>query len=129
MKSILISLFLIMSCTLFAQTQADMNDEAARGFKTADSTLNVLYKKIQKAYADDSLFLKNFKITQRIWITFRDAELQLKYPASAGYGSIQRMCYALYQTELTEDRIKTLQTWLDGVEEGDACAGSMRIKP
>ncbi len=128
MKSIFIFLFLIMSCALSAQTQADMNDEAARGFKTADSTLNVLYKKIQKAYTDDSLFLKNLKITQRIWITFRDAELQLKYPASAGYGSIQRMCYALYQTELTEERIKTLQAWLDGVEEGDACAGSMRMK-
>ncbi|MFZ1676950.1 MAG: lysozyme inhibitor LprI family protein [Saprospiraceae bacterium] len=128
MKSILISIFLIMSCTLFAQTQADMNDDAARGFKTADSTLNVLYKKIQKAYADDSLFLKNLKIAQRIWITFRDAELQLKYPASAGYGSIQRMCYTLYQTDLTNERIRTLQIWLDGIEEGDACAGSMKMK-
>ncbi|MEP6793679.1 MAG: lysozyme inhibitor LprI family protein [Saprospiraceae bacterium] len=128
MKSLLISLFFLMSFTLFAQTQADMNDEAAQGFRTADSTMNVMYKKIQKVYSDDSLFLKNLKIAQRIWITFRDAELQLKYPASAGYGSIQRMCYALYQTDLTNDRIRTLQIWLDGVEEGDACAGSVRIK-
>ncbi len=128
MKSIFISLFLIVSCKLFGQTQADMNDEAAQGFKTADSTLNVIYKKIQKIYADDELFLKNFKIAQRIWITFRNAELQLKYPASDGYGSIQRMCYALYQTDLTNDRIRTLQIWLDGIEEGDACAGSVRIK-
>lgn len=128
MRTFFILIFLSLSGLTFAQTQAEMNEEAAQGFRKADSTLNVVYKKIQKTYAEDTLFLKNLKITQRIWITFREAELQMKYPASNGYGSIQRMCYSLYQTDLTNERIKTLRTWLEGTEEGDACSGSLRIK-
>jgi hypothetical protein len=35
----------------------------------------------------------------------------------------------MYLTELTQDRTKTLQVWIDGVQEGDVCAGTVRIKP
>ncbi|HZV68691.1 MAG TPA: lysozyme inhibitor LprI family protein [Saprospiraceae bacterium] len=127
-KILLTASFLLAYIICSAQTQAEMNDEADRGFKTADSTLNVVYKKILNEYADDSLFIQNLKRVQRIWLTFRDAEIQLKYPASAGYGSVQRMCYTHYLTDLTNDRVRSLQIWLDGIEEGDVCAGSMKLK-
>jgi hypothetical protein len=38
------------------------------------------------------------------------------------------MCYSAYKEELTRQRIKTLQQWLEGVEEGDVCAGSLKLK-
>ena len=37
------------------------------------------------------------------------------------------MCEASYLDELTKSRIKTLKVWLDGIEEGDVCSGSVKI--
>ena len=37
------------------------------------------------------------------------------------------MCEAIYLNELTKSRIETLKTWLEGIEEGDICSGSVKI--
>jgi len=34
----------------------------------------------------------------------------------------------MYKEELTIKRSQTLKVWLEGVEEGDVCDGSVRIK-
>jgi uncharacterized protein YecT (DUF1311 family) len=72
----------------------------------------------------------SLKEAQRIWIQFRDAELQMKYPQreQGYYGTVYLMCYSGYREELTRQRIMTLQQWLQGVEEGEVCAGSVPIK-
>ena len=113
-----------------AQTQLDMNDDAATIFKEADKKLNSLYQKILKDYADDPVFIASFKKAQRCWITFRDAQLKMKYPdrEPGYYGSIQPMLETRYLTELTKDRIKALQVWIDGVQEGDLSGGTVRVK-
>jgi uncharacterized protein YecT (DUF1311 family) len=66
----------------------------------------------------------------RLWIQFRDAEMKMKYPEREDgyYGSVYPMCWSMYLTQLTTERITTLKQWLDGTEEGDVCAGSVRIK-
>ncbi|MDH4408739.1 MAG: DUF1311 domain-containing protein [Verrucomicrobiales bacterium] len=113
-----------------AQTQRDMNEDAATIFKEADKKLNSLYQKILKDYADDPVFIASFKKAQRCWITFRDAQLKMKYPdrETGYYGSIQPMLETIYLTELTKDRIKALQVWIDGVQEGDLSGGTVRVK-
>jgi len=113
-----------------AQTQRDMNEDAATIFKEADKKLNSLYQKILKDYADDPVFIASFKKAQRCWITFRDAQLKMKYPdrEPGYYGSIQPMLETMYLTELTKDRIKALQPWIDGVQEGDLSGGTVRVK-
>ena len=113
-----------------AQTQRDMNEDAAASFKAADKKLNSLYQKILKDYADDPVFIASFKKAQRCWITFRDAQLKMKYPdrEPGYYGSIQPMLETIYLTELTKDRIKALQVWIDGVQEGDLSGGTVRVK-
>jgi len=113
-----------------AQTQRDMNEDAATIFKEADKKLNSLYQKILKDYADDPVFIASFKKAQRCWITFRDAQLKMKYPdrEPGYYGSIQPMLETRYLTELTKDRIKALQVWIDGVQEGDISGGTVRVK-
>ena len=113
-----------------AQTQRDRNEDAATIFKEADKKLNSLYQKILKDYADDPVFIASFKKAQRCWITFRDAQLKMKYPdrEPGYYGSIQPMLETRYLTELTKDRIKALQVWIDGVQEGDLSGGTVRVK-
>ena len=113
-----------------AQTQGEMNQDAAGEFKAADKELNAIYQQILEDYADDDVFLANLKEAQRCWIAFRDAQLKMKFPAREPgyYGSILPLCEMMYLTELTQDRIKALQVWIDGVQEGDMCSGTVRVK-
>jgi uncharacterized protein YecT (DUF1311 family) len=116
--------------SVFSQSQAEMNEKANESFKKADKELNEIYKTILTDYKSDTLFIKNLKSSQRIWITFRDAELKVKYPEteSGYYGSVYPMCVSIYLEQLTLERIKTLKVWIDGIEEGDVCTGSVKIK-
>ena len=113
-----------------AQTQMEMNQDAAGEFKAADKELNAIYQQILEDYADDDVFLANLKEAQRCWIDFRDAQLKMKYPdrEPGYYGSIQPVCEMTYLAELTQDRIKTLNVWIEGVEEGNLCGGTVKVK-
>jgi len=130
MKNILICILLFYNAMAYSQTQADMNNAARISYQKADKELNNTYQTILMEYRTDSVFIKTFKASQRIWISFRDAELKMKYPdrEPGYYGSIQPMCVSNYLEQLTKDRIKTLKVWLDGIEEGDGCAGSVKTK-
>lgn len=130
MRNILTILLLLISLNAFSQTQGEMNNDASESYRKADIELNEIYKAILFEYKTDSAFIKNLKASQRIWITFRDAELKVKYPETEPgyYGSVYPMCVSIYLEKLTRERIKTLKEWIDGIEEGDACSGSVKIK-
>lgn len=130
MRYLLYTLLLISSTNVVAQTQATLNSQKQQSYTTADKELNAIYQKILQSYKTDAAFIKNLKASQKIWIQFRDAEVKMKYPdrAPGYYGSSYAMCRADYLTGLTNDRIKTLQVWVDGIEEGDVCAGSVKMK-
>jgi uncharacterized protein YecT (DUF1311 family) len=71
------------------------------------------------------------KVAQNAWIKFRDAEMNALFPEdnkSVEYGSVFSMCWNNALTDLTKQRIKKLKVWLNGIEEGDACSGSIKIK-
>ncbi len=116
--------------TGFSQTQYEMNKMAIGSFEQADKELNAVFKEILTVYKVDTIFIKNFKASQPIWITFRDAELKMKFPERPDnfYGSIHPVCIAGYLEKLTRERIKNLKVWLDGAMEGDACNGSVKSK-
>ena len=124
-----IILAFLVNCAV-AQTQAEMSNAAYASFQKADDDLNVVYKKILNKYKTDTAFITNLKSSQRIWISFRDAELKMKYPEreAGDYGSIHAVCRAAYLEELTLERTNKLKQWLVGVEEGDACSGSIADK-
>ena len=137
MKQILLNLFFLFSIiaplkaqTEF-QTQLEMNIAAGSVYAKADEELNIVYQKILKEYTHDHVFLDALKASQNNWITFRDSELKMKYPPrnSHHYGSIHSVCVSNYMTKLTIDRTQTLREWIDKTEEGDVCAGSVKIKP
>jgi uncharacterized protein YecT (DUF1311 family) len=73
--------------------------------------------------------VKNFKVAQRLWLQFRDAEIKAKYPdrAAGYYGSAQPMCWYMEGTQLTAERLNKIKVWLTGLEEGDVCAGSVKM--
>lgn len=117
---------LLVNCA-FGQTQAEMSNGAIANYQQADKELNDVYNTILVKYKLDSEFLKNLKNSQKIWISFRDAELKMKYPERKPgfYGSIHPMCRASYLEKLTRERTGMLREWLQEVAEGDACSGSI----
>ena len=125
---ILFNLFLIH--TIHSQTIRQLESQAVNEYREIDEDLNIVYKKILLIYADDYEFIEALRSSQRNWIKFRDSEVKMKYPKEDKgfyYGSSYRMCVNYYLAELTSKRIKTLNQWLDGTEEGDVCSGSVRI--
>jgi hypothetical protein len=128
MKKLFFYLILLNTFNSFGQNQNELNSNANKQYKSSDSTLNSVYKQILKVYSTDATFIKNIKTAQNLWIKFRDAELKVKFPENYSNGSVQPMCTSLYLTDMTNDRIRTLRIWLDGIEEGNVCSGSMRRK-
>ena len=130
-RNLLISILLILfaSAYSFAQTQAELNRDACATYKNADAEMNRTYKQVLDKYQLDNVFIEKLKTAQRAWIKFRDADLESLYPNTpSAYGSINPMCRCIALAELTTERTKSLKRWIDGVEEGDVCAGSMKIK-
>ena len=119
-------------CWEKAQSQSAMNSCAYEDFTKADEELNRVYKAIRTEYSAETLFLEQLQRAQRAWIAFRDAELAARFPQQDDtrlhYGSVYPICHNAVLTRLTMARTKQLQVWLDGIEEGDVCMGSVKVK-
>lgn len=127
---IIITILVYLSLTVnsFSQSQMEMNQSASNNYLKADRELNRVYKQILTDYKNDSTFIKKLKVSQRLWIRFRDAELEMKYPEEdkrLHYGSVITMCELGELTELTTQRTIKLKNWLEWNLEGDVCSGSI----
>ncbi|MGR8980829.1 MAG: lysozyme inhibitor LprI family protein [Gammaproteobacteria bacterium] len=121
-----------IECTETAATQQEHNQCAASRLKSVDDELNRIYQEVLSKYKADREFLEKLRKAQRAWVAFRDDELEARFPMEnkqSHYGSVYPMCANLFLVRRTEERIKQLKEWLDGVEEGDVCAGSVHYKP
>ncbi len=121
--------FSITMVSSYGQTQSQMNQKAAKDFEKSDKELNSVFQQIIKEYSSDTVFIKNLRKAQKLWVQLRDAELEAKFPDEPDkfYGSVAPMCWSMYKTDLTKERIKKLRVWLIGIKEGDVCAGSVKI--
>jgi uncharacterized protein YecT (DUF1311 family) len=115
---------------VLGQTQAQLTIDSNKRLKKAEIELTSIYNKILTIYSDDKEFIKNLKESQDLWNKFRSTELKVMFPDRklGYYGSVQQMCINDYLAELTNDRIKRLQTWLMGTVQGDVCSGSIKMK-
>lgn len=114
-----------------AQTQADMNAEACGAYRKADEEMNGVYAQVLREYKADAKFLRKLRAAQRAWLAYREAHLAARFPEESGraaYGSVFPMCFCGVQEELTRARTAALRKWVDGLEEGDVCAGSVKIR-
>jgi uncharacterized protein YecT (DUF1311 family) len=128
-KILCVVMVLLISNFAFAQTQLEDNNKENNAYLKANKEMITVYNKVLKEYKAETEFIKNFKKAQRIWLQLRDAEVKSKYPdkKTGSYGSIHPMCVSTYLKELTEERTKKLQVWLDGREGGDGCSNSIKV--
>ncbi|WP_319380547.1 lysozyme inhibitor LprI family protein [Thiomicrorhabdus sp.] len=117
------------ACLEKAMTQSEMNRCEGVNFERADAELNRVYKLLQKVYKDNKYFLSKLKISQRTWVKLRNSDLEMSFPKQnkqTEYGSVYPMCYSSISTTLTLQRVEYLKKWLEGIEEGDVCSGSIK---
>jgi uncharacterized protein YecT (DUF1311 family) len=118
-------------CNSWSQTQAEMSQDACVKYNKADAEMNAVYRQVLAKYKSEIVFAAKLKTAQRAWIAFRDAHLESLYPEPNkphAYGSVNPMCRCGALTALTADRTKQLKQWLSGIEEGDVCGGSVRMR-
>jgi uncharacterized protein YecT (DUF1311 family) len=112
-----------------AQTQIQLNKEACDEYKKTDTEMNDVYRRINRDYRQHADFIAALKKAQLAWIRYRDAHLESIFPGDPSqYGSISMMCRCANLAEITKERTHALKRWVDGVEEGDVCAGSVKTK-
>jgi len=131
MSRAILILFFNCSFCCFSQTQFEMNRMSGEEFIKSDSILNDVYSKIILAYKSDTVFIDRLERSQRIWKAFRSAELEMKYPEKekrSYYGAVYPMCVSFFLKDITDERIEKLRVWLDGIEEGNVCTGSVKVK-
>ena len=95
------------------------------------ASLASLVKEIRSLYRDDARFIAAFDTAQKKWDEYCAAMLEARFPAKdklVEYGSVYRLAYAVVKTGLIEARIEELTLWVDGTEEGDVTAGSVKWK-
>jgi len=92
---------------IFAQSQGEMNQEAAQNFSEADAELNKTYQKLVSKIDKKSQI--KLKAAQKAWVVFRDAEAELYADFDARGGSMAAMIYNGRRAGLTKERTKQLQ--------------------
>lgn len=108
-------LTLALAAPLHAQSQHELNEEAAREAARADKVLNQVYKQVLAAC--DAEGAKLLKESQRAWIAYRDAEASVAADEARG-GSMAPMLYSYAIASLTDERVKRLKKTLEGGNEG-----------
>ncbi|RUR17741.1 DUF1311 domain-containing protein [Legionella sp. km535] len=125
----LLIVFLMLAAMTVARadTQFDLNKEACEALKKADNELNQVYQQVLVKYKSDKVFIDRFVSAQRKWIEFKDAYVDSMYVPEYQdtYGSVLPMCHCYFIEKITEDRTKQLKVWIDGIDEGDVCTGSV----
>ena len=111
MKTLLLILSLILPLTLL-YPQGWENSRTY--FKNNDKMLNDIYQELLVANRSDTTFINNLRVSQRIWIKFRDAQLTLMFPEHASIEKMELLSRneLVYLAHLTEDRTKVLSELL-----------------
>jgi uncharacterized protein YecT (DUF1311 family) len=112
MRNLYLTLILLPACPVaFAQTQMEINQEAADKYKKADLDLNKVYKQLMSITKDQKkkdLLIK----AQRAWIIYKEAHCNYEESFYEG-GSMQPTVYFSCLQEVTEERIKQLKVAIE----------------
>ena len=122
MKHLLL-LAILAAAPAAAQTQRQIDADAARDYARADAALNVAYRaavaRARAADAEPGARLPNpgyqaaLLTAQRAWLVFRDAECRNQGYSYFG-GTMEWMTATYCKQELTEQRTKQLQPRPEG---------------
>tara|TARA_B100000927_G_C16047173_1_gene301539 strand:+ start:27 stop:389 length:363 start_codon:yes stop_codon:yes gene_type:complete len=101
---------LLLSLPAQAQSQQEMNAQARKDFKRADTELDTVYRKVI-ALLPDEKSVELLRKAQRAWVAFRDANAAFHADEWRG-GSAAPLLFYGQQTQLTKSRLKHLQRYL-----------------
>lgn len=102
-----------------AQSQMELNAQAAGDLRKSDEHLNAVYNKLRAKISDAGK--KSLQAAQQSWLRFRDQECEFETMGTVG-GSIHSMIVAVCLTRLTDQRIKDIEAQLN-CKEGDLSCG------
>jgi uncharacterized protein YecT (DUF1311 family) len=97
-----------------AQSQAEMNREAASSFQKADAQLNKVYAQVMTKLDEEGQ--AKLKAAQRAWLAFRDAQAELEADSMRGgtgataLRSESATATTLKRTESLKEFLKELNT-------------------
>ena len=91
-----------------AQTQAQLNAQAAAAYRRADTALNIQYGAARNQARADAPAAAALLASQRTWLAYRDAECRRVGQQYAG-GSMRPMQELGCKAELTRLRIRQLK--------------------
>ena len=101
-----------------AQTQLELNEEAASEFNKADAELNKVYGELRSLLDDEDK--ARLKEVQLLWLKYRDANADFAASQFEG-GSIAPLIYSSAMTSTTEDRVEELKGFfMEGYPEESA---------
>jgi len=117
MGKLLLSFFacIVLSVSLHAQSQSEMNEEASDALEKADKVLNQTYQEVLADHSDDPEFCSDLKEAQRAWVKFVEFHMKTKFPLKEGehprevYGSIYTLDFCTEKTPLIEARTEQLK--------------------
>ncbi|RYY47073.1 MAG: DUF1311 domain-containing protein [Chitinophagaceae bacterium] len=108
MKYLLLLFFVAPGLSATAQTQLEMNQEAADSMKIADAEMTLLYRKA--VAKQDAAGRKLLLDAQRKWIRYKEAHCKAVAQAY-DKGSMQPMVFCHCITELTRERADKLKRY------------------
>ncbi|MDH3602636.1 MAG: lysozyme inhibitor LprI family protein [Candidatus Tectomicrobia bacterium] len=94
-----------------ATTTVEMRECQGQRYKKADARLNQIYKQLMDSL--DEFRRTKLRAAQRAWVVFRDTQAAFEASAEAG-GSLEPLLRLEILATLTEERVKRLQTALQG---------------
>jgi uncharacterized protein YecT (DUF1311 family) len=114
-----------------AQTQTELNADACAALSQAEQKMRETYSRVVERMRDDHVFVAKLGRAQEAWNAYVDASLDAIYPAEdkrSEYGTMFPMCSCRRAMSYVQDRIKQLEVWLVGVEQGETCTGSVPVR-
>jgi uncharacterized protein YecT (DUF1311 family) len=110
--------------SLTAPATRQSEAEARAEYEKADKVLNETYARVMRGPGKtNQQFRKNLIKAEVTWIALRNIESEIRMLVA-----IEPQTRYEKMTELTNQRIKQLNKWLSGVEEGDPCSGTYPVK-
>ncbi|MCE7873787.1 DUF1311 domain-containing protein [bacterium CPR1] len=107
-------LIVMLTATVLAQSQHEMNAQAAADFAKADKDLNAVYKQLTARL--QPLTKEKLITAQLLWIKLRDADAEARASEWEG-GSMYPMIYESTRARVTRQRVAELREWLDELKE------------
>ncbi len=105
---------IMLTASVLAQSQHEMNAQAAADFAKADKELNAVYKQLTARL--QPLTKEKLITAQLLWIKLRDADAEARASEWEG-GSMYPMIYESTRAQSTRQRVSELRGWLDEFKE------------